>query len=399
MKKRNTIVVLAIFAIVVILGTMLSCSNKIEVSSEPIASTIRTTQPVLNVYIENSGSMDGYMCDGSEFKDCIYDFVSELNRSTKKTNLNYINSVAIPYRGDLFSYIKNLNPIGFKLAGGNRSNTDVGRVIGEVLANVTDTSVCILVSDFILDVPSKNAKNFLINNEITIKQRIIETQKRVPNLGVEILKLSSKFDGSYYYPDGKVEKLTNVNRPYYIWIFGDKNCLAKLNTDVPFSLLEKYKLSGIASFTNGSAIPFEIKNQSGTSKVVVPAHGGYHLMILADFRTTLQTDGAILDKSNFSFNNNSIQVDGVYPITDKKSSYTHFIKFTIPKGTQVAQEVLTFSSPKMPEWVNASNDETCANVMKNLDKTTGIKYLIQGVADAFKNETVSTTMQFNVKRK
>lgn len=53
----------------------------------------------------------------------------------------------------------------------------------------------------------------------------------------------------------------------------------------------------------------------------------------------------------------------------------------------------------MPSWVSESNDDTGANIQENLNKTTGIKYLIQGVADAYKNEKVSTTFNFNVKRK
>lgn len=129
------------------------------------------------------------------------------------------------------------------------------------------------------------------------------------------------------------------------------------------------------------------------------SHGEYHLIVRADFRSTLQPDEVILDKSNFSFNNNNIIVDGVFPISDKKSKYTHFIKFTIPDGIRVSHECLTFSFPKLPIWISNSNDETGANVMDNLDKTTGIKYLIQGVADAFKNETTCSTLQFKVKHK
>lgn len=396
---KNPITISAILSSLIFIGFTTSCSKKIEVGADPVASTIKSEKPVLNVYIENSGSMDGYMCNGSELKDCVYDFASDLNRFTDETNLNYINSTIIPYKGDLKTYIKALNPSSFKQAGGNRSNTELDVIIGNVLENVTDTSICILVSDFILDVPSKDAQNFLNNTAISIKDEVITAQKRVPNLGVEILKLSSKFTGKYFYPNGSVEELTDVKRPYYIWIFGDKDYLAKLNTEVPFSQLVKYDLSGIAAFTNTSNVPFEIKNQSGTSHVIVPVHGDYHIMIRADFRSTLQPDGVVQDKSNFSFNNNSIIVDGVYPISDKKGGYTHFIKFTIPKGTKIAQESLTFSFPKLPSWVSTSNDDTGTNVKDNLDKTTGIRYLIQGVADAFRDETICTTMQFNVKRK
>ena len=39
----------------------------------------------------------------------------------------------------------------------------------------------------------------------------------------------------------------------------------------------------------------------------------------------------------------------------------------------------------MPNWVFESNDENGKNVNDNLNKTTGIKYLIEGVADAYIN--------------
>ncbi len=84
---------------------------------------------------------------------------------------------------------------------------------------------------------------------------------------------------------------------------------------------------------------------------------------------------------------------------DSNSQYSHFIRFTIPKGVNIAQECLSFNAPEMPAWVLESNDETGSNIQENIDKTTGIKYLIQGVADAYKNEKISTTINFNVKRK
>lgn len=376
-----------------------SCKQKIEISSDSIASTIKTDSPVLKIFIENSGSMDGYMCDGSQLKDAIYDYVSDLNRNTEKTELYYINSTIIPYEGYITSYIKDLNPNAFRQAGGNRANTDLGNMIGEVLQAVNDTTVVVFVSDCILDLPSKDSKDFLTNCEIRIKDEVINTQKRIPDLGIEILKLSSDFNGKYFQTDGSVETLKDVKRPYYVWIFGNKNYLAKLNSEVSLSLLNNYGLEGIVSFSNQSAIPFDIMNRSLTGKVITSAHGDYQATILADFRTTLQPDGSIMDKGNYEFNNSNLIVDGIYPISDDKSHYTHFIIITIPKGTQVAQECLTFASPKLPSWVSETNDETGVNITDNLTKTTGIKYLIQGVADAYKNEKICTKMNFNVKRK
>ena len=388
------VVLLAVFSI-------LSCikENKIEVNSTPVDVEVPVKKPSVNVFIENSGSMDGYMCDGSQLKDAVYDYVSELNRYTDTTRLYYVNSKIIMYDDNLTSYIKDLNPVSFRKAGGNTANTDLGSIIASVLETVNDTTISIFVSDCILDLPEKDAQKFLTNCEIRIKDEVINAQKRVPDLGVEILELSSDFNGKYFYPNGSVEILKDVQRPYYIWIFGNKNYLAKLNAAVPFSQLAKYDLRGIVAFTNQSNVPFDIFNNALTSKTIIPAHGDYHIIIQADFSITLQPDGIVQDKRNYSFNNSNLIVDSIYPITDSKSKYSHYIKFTIPKGTNIAQDCLTFNSPKMPSWVSESNDDTGANIQENINKTTGIKYLIQGVADAYKNEKVSTTFNFNIKRK
>ncbi len=134
--------------------------------------------------------MDGYMCDGSQLKDVVYDYVSDINRVSSNTELYYINSAKIPYKGNLTNYIKSLNPVTFKNAGGNRTNTDLGHIIANVLNEVEDTTICIFVSDCILDLPAKDAKKFLTHCEIRIKNEVINTQKRVPDLGIEVLKLS-----------------------------------------------------------------------------------------------------------------------------------------------------------------------------------------------------------------
>lgn len=343
--------------------------------------------------------MDGYMCAGSQLKDAVYDYVSELNRGTDTTSLYYINSIILPYKGNLTSYIKDLTPASFHQAGGNTSSTDLGNIIANVLQTVNDTTVSMFVSDCILDLPSKDAQKFLTNCEIRIKDEIINAKKRIHSLGIEILQLYSDFDGRYFYPNGTIEDLKGVKRPYYIWIFGDKNNIAKLNTDTPLSLLAKYGLSGTASFTTESAVPFEIKNKSLTSQTIVPVKGDYEVTILADFRTTLQPSDEIQNKRNYSFNNQDIVIDGVYPISAKNSQYTHYVKFTIPNGVNVAQECLTFNAPQMPSWVVNSNDETGTDIAKNISKTTGIRYLIQGVADAYNREPIVAKLNFTVKRK
>ena len=47
--------------------------------------------------------------------------------------------------------------------------------------------------------------------------------------------------------------------------------------------------------------------------------------------------------------------------------------------------------------VDKVNDDSGSDIRKNMDKTTGIKYLIKGVSDAYKDYTNLATIDFKIK--
>ena len=374
-------------------------SNKIEVSSEPRNSTIDKTPPTIKVFLENSGSMDGYMCDGSQLKDAMYAYLSDLKLCSSSLELNYINSKIIPFNGGLDSYIKGLNPISFKTAGGNRSNTDLREIIKNVISNTNDTSISIFISDCILDLPTKNAQDFFTNCQISIKISVISGRDSVPNFGVVVAKLTSKFTGKYFYPNSTVENLNDVTRPYYMWIFGNSNIIANILYNAPLDDLQKYGFEDMISFVTINDIPFDINNKTTTSKIINPTNGYYLATIRADFRTTLQPNNIIETSSNYTFYDSSIAIETIQPITANNSEYTHYITIKIPQESKTIEEVLTFNSPRISNWVYNSNDDSGTDIKNNLSKTTGIKYLIEGIADAYKKDKLLTTCKFNIKHK
>jgi hypothetical protein len=401
MRTIYRIPILAALIAIISVGVLVtSCGkNKIVVSSDPVQSTISTSAPTLKVYLENSGSMDGYMCAGSQLKDCIYDYVSDLNQSTDTTYLYFINSNVIPCKWPLDSYIKNMNPAIFKSAGGSRANTDISELVNVIIGNMDANDVAMFISDCILDLPAVDAQKFLTRCQISIKNAIINGKKNNPKFAVEIIKMESDFDGAYFYPNGTVEKLKDVKRPYYIWLFGSDSNLAKINKEVSILGINKYGLKGYVAFTGPQQVSFDIMNRNLTSGVINSTKGEYQVTIRADFKTTLLQDYALLDKTNFSFNNQSIAIDGIYPITDPNSQYTHFINFTIPKDAKISEDNLILNAPHLPSWVKESNDETGMDINNHLDQTTGILQLIEGVADAYKKDNTITKLKFNVKRK
>ena len=172
-NKAKIIIPLVVLVIIIVaIGTIINSS--IFVQWEPVAIQNSNNSVKLKVYIENSGSMDGYMCDGSQLKDAVFDYVSDLSVCSDTTSLNYINNRIIPYKGSLEQYIKTMSPTTFQKAGGNHSNSDLGEMLSMILQEMTDTSVSIFISDCILDLPVSNSQKFLSRCQISIKNAINE---------------------------------------------------------------------------------------------------------------------------------------------------------------------------------------------------------------------------------
>jgi len=81
---------------------------------------------------------------------------------------------------------------------------------------------------------------------------------------------------------------------------------------------------------------------------------------------------------------------------DTQSPYTHVFTIDLDGKMNPSGEQLRLIQQEMPNWLEAVNDDTGKNVRKNLEKTTGIKYIIGGIADAYKNDKLLTNIKFNI---
>ena len=394
MSKR-TIIPIAIALFILIVGVAYSCGggNKVSLQWESVPSSQASIDSVeLNVYVENSGSMDGYMCPGSNLKDAVFDYVSDLGKECATTSLYYINSQVIPCKQSLENYIQNLTPASFSQAGGNRADTDLRQIIHMMLQKQKKNTLTIFVSDCILDIP-ENALNFFGNCQVSVKNSFMQALDKNPNLGVQIIKLQSKFDG-YWYCGKNKELLTNVKRPYYIWVIGDKHLLAKTNKEVPYDKI----IGGIdnfCAFSNPDAIPFDIYKK----KYGVNHTGKIFVEILADLSCSLQSEKALTDCNNYSVGNpTQVTVVSSERISATGSIFSHVLKLGISNPQSLNSETVTLRFPSIASWVSHSNDETGDNIKKNLDKTTGILYLVSGVADAYQSDKPYGTITFKIKK-
>ena len=396
MNKRVVIPIIVVcFLIVIIAVSTCGGSNKITLSWNKIEVPTPPKDKVnLKVYVENSGSMDGYMCPGSNLKDAVFDYVSDLKKYSASCSLNYINSQTIPYHGGLEAFIKDLTPASFAKAGGNRANTDLRSIFKQILAaHQGKNTITVFVSDCVLDIP-ESATDFFGNCQVFIKNVFNEALSKNPNLGVEVIKMESKFDGWWYCGKNKM-LLKNAKRPYYIWVIGDKAELAELNKKVPVNDIIG-GISGYCAYSGASPIPFDMNKTT----FVVGHTEKISVQILVDLTRSLQGEDVITNVAQYQSSNPlQIKVSSARKITDPASIYSHVIEIEMSSPKTLKSETLTFSYPAIPQWVVSTNDSTGKTIKGNIGKTTGLAALVKGVADAYKPSMEYGSVSFNLKNK
>ena len=395
-KKLIIPIVLGIAILIGIIAAFIGPHNKIQLIVPQSISIVALPDTIeLKVYLENSGSMDAYMCAGSTLKDAVFDYVSDVKKIATTCDFYYINSQIIKQDVPLDNYIKDLTPQSFARAGGDRSNTDLRKMFSQILDSTMHHSntVSIFISDCILDIP-EDAKDFFGNCQVSMKNTFNDALKNTPTLGVQIIKLESTFDG-YWYCGKNSKRLSKIKRPYYIWIIGDKDILAYINKKAPIENVI-HGIKEYCAYAPIQEVPYDIYK-----KDYVMNHTDYiDVQLMVNFNSTLQSDSTIGNIMHYALSNNTqVVVSSIQPITAKDSKYSHLINLCLSNPETLKSETISFSYPYMALWVEESNDDTGDNIEENLDKTTGIKYLIKGVAEAYKNSNVCCKFNFDVKNR
>jgi hypothetical protein len=362
-------------------------------------------KPAINVYIENSGSMDGYVKGATEFENAVYNYLSDIMISGVSDSLNlfYINSKIIKYGSDIQDFIEKLEPATFRARGGDRGTSDIANVIDAVLTETQENDVAILVTDGIFSPgKGKDATEYLGNQQIGIKRRMADHLKKYPNTAVIVYQLSSGFNGIYY---NKVDDHIPLNgqRPFYIWVIGDAEHLTYLRNKVSDS---RFKGSGIqnvfTSVSGNQSVKYalhpsigkykksKIKNtieklekDSKTKKV--------RFAVNVDFSDLLLDDGYLTNSDNYA--NNSQYTLEVEPYA--KGGYTHTLYFTASDDKIHKGAVSVKLKAKLPDWIENVNDDEGVTAVTG--KTYGIKYQLGGIFDAFTfSDNYYTEIKINI---
>lgn len=388
---------------------------------------IAVLQPYnVNVFLENSESIDGYVRGTTDFKNSIYDMLANIKMNTmcKMLNLNYINE-GIPFTKkdavshDIQDFIKKLNTAAFKAKGGNRTSSDLAAVIDTVLGRTNDENLSVLISDFVFS-PGRgeNALDYLKSQSVSIRSSISEKLKQ-EHLAIAIYQMVSGFDGVYF---NQFDHKTPIKgqRPYYIWIIGSeiqvKSLLESqvinssdnsLQNNVVFKSTQSpeevpYKITRndlIGNFMNGENRT-EMKN-------IKPVSGKFRFSIAVNFANNLQGDSYFNDPKNYNVSGDYRLTTRLLTVKEKDSpalsGFTHLLTLETDKFNNQSFDISIIS--KSPSWVESYTSLDDTNILDKGEqkRTFGLKYLIDGVSDAFngspaKRESIISKISIKIKQ-
>ncbi len=394
-----TITFVTVFVYVLFSG----CSNRVQLSWKPVADVSGSVSNIcIDVYVENSGSMYGYMVDGSELKDAVHSYVSYLAGYADTVSLNYVNSSIFYAGSDVKEFIAGLTPAGAAQTGGNKADSNIDEMFGQILERTRRGHVAIFITDCILDVRDGDALKFFHNSETNIRNAFLRKKRTDGDFSVEIMRMISAYSGRYFYPAGGSEALVNARRPYYIFIMGDKGILSYLNTKVPYSETSSFDVDDYCAFTSLSELPFTVTNKygkpfNGNMELNAESDGTYTVCAKVDFSKTLQNDKTLCDAANYSIFGGNVGIKDIKRLKGDKD-YTHIVTLSLGNNVKSQGVQISLEQKGLPLWVEAVNDDTGKNIKGNLDKTTGIKYIVQGIADAYKADGVLGNFKFSIKK-
>ena len=179
---------------------------------------------MLNVYVENSGSMDGYVVNGGDLATLVEDYINLLRHcgiNIKNWQYYFINSKIIPISQSSKEFADKVQPTQFKKAGGNRGTSDLADIFDKVVPLSGDT-LCLLVSDMIFS-PGKgqNADDYIKRQCNRIKEKLRNVDSNVSML---LYRFEGKYNGTYYDKQDRKSSFNGV-RPFFICAIGSDEVL------------------------------------------------------------------------------------------------------------------------------------------------------------------------------
>ncbi len=377
-------------------------SEKTPVENEPV--------PVLDkviFFIENSGSMFGYVNRANEFKNSLVGlaYLPEFDRAGK--SFYFINgtsdplkksSIQIKYEGNDPDVFKNkLNQQSFNV--GDVRFSDLNKMFEIALDSAIGDQISVLVSDCLYDVGQEADPLTALKIEIQKTQQSFRNRLESENIQTLIIKAGSRFEGLYHYASKKGSKrIENEERPFYIIFFGKTRLLNKVlteqsiaskvegpfetarffmndDTDIPYMIVPSVDVRGEFK------LDYKDKYKLANAK---PLMNEFQFTIAADFSSLPFSDSYLTSTENYDCPYSNFDVVRVEKITKRipGAEGTHLITVFTDKNPVGNLEIILKNVT--PGWVMETDSDN-EDIIDNTH-TFGFKQLIDAIGEAYEYE-------------
>lgn len=357
-------------------------------SAEPLAPV-----SVCKVFVENSGSMDGYVAAvNSQLKTDLNALVSAIKADSLA--LHYINSNIIPIKArGVSAFAEGLSVANFAKAGGKRSDTALQELLERVQDSTASGEVSIFVSDMILDHrDGQSPESVSVNIETGLRRQL----ERRPDWSIVVWRMLSDYKGAYYHRGAPSVKLEEVKRPYYILFMGDRQDLSRvlgegcLPSNMPLFANRTHDLSlepvypQPAYHLSPRALIGELSLDASdrTSRTIKEAERGTDASGKSGFAfeysitkpVLLQSDASLLSVDNYevspeNYSVERVQLDGTT------------LKVRLWSNAVLRGKVTLHYTQPMPTWIERVHSDQNTDIRADgaIDQTYGIRYILEGL--------------------
>jgi hypothetical protein len=360
-------------------------------------------------FIENSGSMLGYVKKVNDYKNAIVSlsYFPEFDNSKKEfyfingtSNTNKKSNISLNLIGTDPELLKNnLNQNSFNKHGDPRYS-DLTRMFEKALSCAKGSEISILVSDCIYDVGEESDPLTALKIETEKTKKVFRDKLTTENIQTIIIKAESQFEGYYYFASKKGSQSINQKRPYYILIFGDSKLLNKRFNEENISK----KITGYVSMArfmkiDNIKIPYQATNQNskGTfrfdktnkNKLINAEKDrngqGFQFSIAVDYSSLPFPDAYYKAKENYT-TSGTFKIIDIYTPAKKIPEVTSF-------GTTHLITLNTASSPygnieltlkyMIPTWITETSLDNETGIIGDTKHTFGFLYLTDAITEAY----------------
>jgi len=361
-------------------------------------------------FVENSGSMNGYVNGNTDFKQAIVALAYHANFINSVKQFNFINGkspdVKISLLGnDAATFHNNLTVNGFR--AGDPRYSDLPSMFEIAIEKAKENNISILVSDAIFDIVETGDCLIALQTEVSRTKDNIIRKLRSIDFQTIMIKLNSNFHGRYYFPcTNNANVSINQSRPYYIWIFGNSDVLNKnfKNTDFANNLNGYQNIAHFIksasinlpyriapSKTIGEARPIQTDNNKLVRAKMRRGFNYFQFSFIVDYETLPFDDSFLRNVRNYKSSSDSWEVVDVIPQTKVIiAGFNPVRKFEVVVRSKNA---FPFSSSKfsiilnnsLPNWIERSHTNDNSNIVNDTLTTFGLKDLTSAISGAYRH--------------